>query len=81
MRPPVVRPREPCKVGARQGREPEVPFAATDPRWRHEAFTELDMGPALRDAGYGQLAGSVPRPPTTAVRRLLARAVFAPVAR
>jgi len=55
-------------------REPEVPFAATDPRWS-EAFTELDMGPALHDAGYAQLAESVGEPPAGhgGLRRLLGR--------
>jgi hypothetical protein len=56
-------------------REPEVPFAATDPRWS-EAFTELDMGPALRDAGYAQIAESVGEPPAARGglrRRLLGR--------
>jgi len=66
--PPVVADWARDKV-----KEPEVPFAATDPRWT-EAFTELDMGQALRDAGYGSLAGSVGSPPSGGtLRRLLGR--------
>jgi hypothetical protein len=36
---------------------PEVPFAATDPRWG-EAFAALGMREALEDAGYPTLADS-----------------------
>jgi hypothetical protein len=36
---------------------PEVPFAATDPRWS-EAFAALGMREALEDAGYPALADS-----------------------
>lgn len=54
-------------------KDPEVPFAANDPRW-NEAFTELDMGQALRDAGYPEIAESVGEPPSGgALRRLLGR--------
>jgi hypothetical protein len=45
-------------------REPEVPFAANDPRWS-EAFARLDMSEVLAAAGYPGLADSV----TTAPRR------------
>ena len=38
-------------------RAPEVPFAATDPRWG-EAFAALGMREALEDAGYPTLADS-----------------------
>jgi len=41
---------------------PEVPYAATDPRWG-EAFATLDMRDALKDAGYPELAESVPPKP------------------
>ena len=40
-------------------KEPEIPFAANDPRWG-EAFATLDMREALEDAGYDGLAASVP---------------------
>ena len=54
-------------------KEPEVPFAANDPRWS-EAFTKLDMGHVLRDAGYGSLAESVGEPPSGGgLRRLFGR--------
>lgn len=54
-------------------KEPEVPYAANDPRWIG-AFAELDMAAALRDAGYGSLADAVPEPPARGgVRRLLGR--------
>jgi Sulfotransferase family len=39
-------------------KDPEVPFAATDPRWS-EAFARLDMGGLLKEAGYPGLAGSI----------------------
>jgi hypothetical protein len=52
-------------------KDPEVPFAANDPRWS-EAFARLDMAEALRDAGYGQLAETVGDPPSRrGLRRLL----------
>lgn len=38
---------------------PEVPYAATDPRWS-DAFAQLGMRKALEDAGYPQLAEGVP---------------------
>ena len=44
-------------------REPEVPFAANDPRWS-EAFARLDMGELLVDAGYPGLAESIGPPPS-----------------
>ena len=44
-------------------KDPEVPFAANDPRWS-EAFAKLDMAESLRDAGYPQLAESVGEPPS-----------------
>jgi hypothetical protein len=44
-------------------RDPEVPYAANDPRWG-EAFARLDMAEALNDAGYSQLAASVGEPPS-----------------
>ncbi len=44
-------------------REPEVPFAANDPRWS-EAFARLDMGELLADAGYQGLADSIGPPPS-----------------
>jgi hypothetical protein len=54
-------------------KEPEVPYAANDPRWI-EAFAELDMAAALREAGYGTLADVVPPPPARGrLRRLLGR--------
>jgi len=54
-------------------RDPEVPFAATDPRWT-EAFTKLGMGPSLRDAGYPSLAEAVDEPSASrGLRRLLGR--------
>ena len=39
-------------------RPPEVPYAATDPRWT-EAFASLGMRDALEDAGYPVLADEV----------------------
>lgn len=53
-------------------KEPEVPFAANDPRWS-EAFAKLDMAEALRDAGYPQLAESVGEPPASGGLRGLLR--------
>jgi len=54
-------------------KEPEVPFAADDPRWI-DAFAELGLGPALRDAGYEGLADAVPAVPERGgLRRLLGR--------
>ncbi len=54
-------------------KEPEVPFAANDPRWG-DAFTRLDMGDVLRDAGYGSLAESLGEPPSGGgLRRLFGR--------
>ena len=44
-------------------KDPEVPFAANDPRWS-EAFAKLDMAECLRDAGYPQLAESVGEAPS-----------------
>lgn len=54
-------------------KDPEVPYAANDPRWI-EAFAELDMADALRDAGYGSLADQVPAATRGGgLRRLLGR--------
>jgi hypothetical protein len=54
-------------------KEPEVPYAANDPRWI-EAFAELDMAEGLRAAGYGTLAEAVPAAPArTGLGRLLGR--------
>ncbi|MEZ5155654.1 MAG: sulfotransferase [Solirubrobacterales bacterium] len=53
-------------------KDPEVPFAATDPRWS-EAFAKLGMAPALREAGYPQLAESAGDPPARGIGRLLGR--------
>jgi hypothetical protein len=54
-------------------KEPEVPYAATDPRWL-EAFARLGMTGALRDAGYRGLADAVPAAPTgIGLRGLLGR--------
>jgi hypothetical protein len=54
-------------------KEPEVPYAATDPRWV-EAFAELGMAAALREAGYDSLAKAVPAEPRSGgLRRLLGR--------
>lgn len=39
-------------------RDPEVPFAANDPRWA-EAFSRLDMREVLEQAGYPGLAESI----------------------
>jgi len=43
-------------------KDPEVPFAANDPRWS-EAFARLDMREVLEQAGYRGLAESVGAPP------------------
>jgi len=54
-------------------KDPEVPYAANDPRWI-DAFAELDMAAALRDAGYGSLAEAVPAGSRGGgLRRLLGR--------
>ena len=53
-------------------KDPEVPFAANDPRWS-EAFAKLDMAESLRDAGYPQLAESVGEPPSRGLLRGLFR--------
>jgi hypothetical protein len=53
-------------------KEPEVPYAANDPRWG-EAFARLEMQEVLEDAGYGGLADSIE--PSSAPRRgIFARA-------
>ncbi len=59
------RPTPPEVAGWARGKvkDPEVPFAANDPRWS-EAFAKLDMAESLRAAGYPQLAESVGEPPS-----------------
>lgn len=51
-------------------KEPEVPFAANDPRWA-TAFAELEMGEALVNAGYGSLAEGLEKPRRRGLRRFL----------
>ncbi len=66
------RPTPPEVAGWARGKvkDPEVPFAANDPRWA-TAFAELDMGEALVNAGYGRLAEGLGAPPKRGLRRFL----------